>query len=154
MKSLWNALRKSFWGILLAGFYAFIAAEGTTPVSATGGGDFAAPAALTPAESDLSLDDLFNIAVSGAGFFSMAAVKAPGYTIVIDQDQLQHSSARSIEDMLSNYEPGITYSSHSRFGAIEGVRGISADNSSKTQCLSETFYRSRYSLYLDCIIFQ
>ena len=135
MKSLWNALRKISVGILLAGFYAFIAAEGTTPVSATGGGGVAAPVALTPAGSDLSLNDLFNIQVSGAGFFSMAAVKAPGYTIVIDQDQLQHSSARSIEDVLSNYEPGITYSSHSRFGAIQGVRGISTDNSSKTLLL-------------------
>jgi len=70
--------------------------------------------------------------VSSSGFFKTKVTNAPGSTIVINQQQIDYSPARDLQDLISYYVPSMAFSTHEYHGSLIGTRGILLDNSAKT----------------------
>ena len=82
---------------------------------------------------EMSLEELMEVPiVSSTGFFAMSAKKAPGYTTVLNLKKIENSPARTLEDLLAFYAPGIHIGRHERHGTLIGTRGILIDNNAKT----------------------
>ncbi len=91
--------------------------------------------ATPPAAEDvfsLSLEELMDIEVSSAGFFTTSTTKAPGYVMVYDMDEISNSSVRTLGDLMELYVPGAAMGAHERQGRLIGTRGLMIDNNAKT----------------------
>jgi outer membrane receptor protein involved in Fe transport len=81
---------------------------------------------------EMSIEELMNVEVQSAGFFTTTTTKAPGYVMVYDMDKIKDSSVRTLADLMELYVPGVVIGHHDRQGAEIGMRGLLIDNSAKT----------------------
>jgi len=82
------------------------------------------------AEQAGAIEDLFFMdipIVTSAGFFSMSAEKAPGYSTVVSQSQIEQNQFRSLTDILERYVPGVYVENHESVGISLGMRGLDAN---------------------------
>jgi outer membrane cobalamin receptor len=70
--------------------------------------------------------------VISAGFFKQEARRAPGYSTIISEQNINDSSARTLADLIDYYVPGMSVGAHERHGLLLGTRGILIDNNAKT----------------------
>ncbi len=88
--------------------------------------------AQTKSVFDMSLDELTKIPVSSTSFLGTSLYQSPGFTQVINMEDMARGPARSMEDILKMHVPGTYIGHHARHGALHGVRGILIDNNAKT----------------------
>ncbi len=81
---------------------------------------------------DISLEELVEIDVSSAGFFTTTTNKAPGTIMVYDMEDIEHAPIRTLSDMFDQYIPGAISGAHERQGRLIGTRGLMIDNNAKT----------------------
>lgn len=67
-----------------------------------------------------------------ASFFDTTSRKAPGYSYIINEKQINESPGRTLSDIIEMKVPGMTTGGHDRNGPIIGTRGIFIDNNAKT----------------------
>ena len=85
---------------------------------------------------EMSLEELMEVpVVASTGFFETSAKKAPGYTTVLNLKKIENSPARTLEQLLAFYAPGIHVGRHERHGTLIGTRGILIDNNAKTSVM-------------------
>lgn len=70
--------------------------------------------------------------VNSAGFFKMRSEQAPGYSVVLDMNDIRKTPARTLSDILDMFVPGTVIGRQSRNGSIVGTRGVMIDNNAKT----------------------
>ncbi|MGD2094866.1 MAG: TonB-dependent receptor [Phycisphaerales bacterium] len=96
---------------------------------------------------EMSLEELMQVEVTSAGFFATTTMKAPGYIMVYDMNEINNTSVRTLGDLLELYVPGSIVGSHERQGRLHGVRGLLLDNNAKTLVMidgQQINYRSHF----------
>jgi outer membrane receptor protein involved in Fe transport len=73
--------------------------------------------------------------VVSSGFFKTKATKAPGNTVLITHEQIVDSPARTMDDLIEYYVPGMIVAEHEFSGSILASRGVGVDNNAKTLLL-------------------
>jgi outer membrane receptor protein involved in Fe transport len=68
-------------------------------------------------------------------FFDTVSRKAPGYSFVITNEQIESSPSRTLRDVIEMRVPGMTTGGHERHGPLIGTRGIFIDNNAKTMVM-------------------
>ena len=96
---------------------------------------------------DISLEDLVEIDVSSAGFFTTTTNKAPGTIMVYDMEDIDNTPIRTLSDLFDQYIPGAISGAHERQGRLIGTRGLMIDNNAKTLVMwdgQQINYRSHF----------
>ena len=73
--------------------------------------------------------------VVSSSFFKTKATKAPGNTVLITHEQIVDSPARTMDDLIEYYVPGMIVAEHEFSGSILASRGVGVDNNAKTLLL-------------------
>ncbi len=81
---------------------------------------------------DMSLEELSEIDITSASFFTTTTRKAPGFVMSYDMDEIEMSPVRTLADLFELYVPGAISGSHERQGRLVGTRGLMIDNNAKT----------------------
>ena len=96
---------------------------------------------------DISLEELVEIDVSSAGFFTTTTNKAPGTIMVYDMEDINNAPIRTLSDLFDQYIPGAISGAHERQGRLVGTRGLMIDNNAKTLVMwdgQQINYRSHF----------
>ncbi len=81
---------------------------------------------------NMSLDEVMLLKIKSTSFLETSILETPAYTLIVDMDDVEHSPARNLYDILHMYVPGTYMGVHGRSGPLHGVRGILTDANTKT----------------------
>jgi len=76
----------------------------------------------------LSLEELMNIRVNSATLSALPKSEAPSSIIIISQEQIAHTPARNVRDLLEIYVPGLMFFDSSANGGELRIRGLGSRN--------------------------
>jgi len=121
-----NKIKRSSWGLILL----------TTAISF-----FATPETSIAAQPDaadseierlfqMTMEDLSNVKVTSASLTSVDRRLTPAAVTLITRDQIERSAARSLDELLEIYVPGLQVMEKNSGDAI-GIRGINSDRNNK-----------------------
>jgi outer membrane receptor protein involved in Fe transport len=81
---------------------------------------------------DLSLVDLLDVEVTGAGFFSLPAEKAPNVSYRLEAKKFSKLPLRTLAQLLDLTVPGLVVGNNRFFGPVIAQRGALTDSNAKT----------------------
>ena len=81
---------------------------------------------------DLSLVDLLDVKVTGAGFFSLPAEKAPNVSYRLEAKKFSKLPLRTLAQLLDLTVPGLVVGNNRFFGPLIAQRGALTDSNAKT----------------------
>jgi len=81
---------------------------------------------------DLSLVELLDVEVTGAGFFSLPAEKAPNVSYRLEAKRFSKLPLRTLAQLLDLTVPGLVVGSNRFFGPVIAQRGALTDSNAKT----------------------
>jgi outer membrane receptor protein involved in Fe transport len=81
---------------------------------------------------DLSLEELLDVEVTGAGFFSLPAEKAPNVSYRLEAKTFSKLPLRTLAQLLDLTVPGLVVGNNRFFGPVIAQRGALTDSNAKT----------------------
>src|SRR6185503_12957599 len=81
---------------------------------------------------DLSLVELMDVKIAGAGFFSLPAEKAPNVSYKLEAKTFSKLPVRTVAQLLDSTVPGLVVGNNRFFGPVIAQRGSIIDSNSKT----------------------
>jgi len=76
----------------------------------------------------LSLEELLQITINTSGLTESTVNKSPASITIINQQQIDRTSARNIRDLLENYVPGLMFFDDAASGGSIRIRGLGERN--------------------------
>lgn len=82
--------------------------------------------------TSMSLEQLLEVRVESAAFFTESASLSPGSVYIIDVPKATRGAVRTTRDILYMDAPGVIVQQHARHGTLVGMRGVWIDNNAKS----------------------
>ncbi len=80
----------------------------------------------------MSLEELMDVRVKSISFFETTSKSAPGYSYIVNMDDIGQTNVRTLEQVINQFVPGNIVGRHAFHGSLHGVRGLLIDNDAKT----------------------